>query len=187
MYATGKIYKVCVSGSEFIYIGSTKNTLEKRLGQHKDSVKSATQTKSACSILFEDGNKPYIELIENYPCNSKLELEKRERYWLEQHPSAVNKNTPTRTWQERWLNNRDHNIEKHKEWLVANKESEAQKRKDIRAALTQEERTQLDKDSYARRRDTLLAKKKERVNCPICDKEMNRNSIYDHNKNIHPT
>ena len=40
-----------------------------------------------------------IVLIENYPCNSKNELERRERYWIE-NTDCVNKNIPTRSKKE---------------------------------------------------------------------------------------
>jgi hypothetical protein len=38
-------------------------------------------------------------LVENYSCNSKKELETRERYYIENN-ECVNKNMPTRTMKE---------------------------------------------------------------------------------------
>ena len=181
-YSQGKIYKVGVIGEEYCYIGSTTNTLTERMYNHKTNAKYERQKKTACCVLFEDGKIPYIELLESYPCESKLELEKRERYWLEQTLHAVNKNVPTQTWQERWEKNRELNLQKHREWLQAHKEEQSQKQKEKRLALSEEDRKAKDKAEYDKRKETALAKKKEKVRCPVCDKEMNRNSLWTHKK-----
>ena len=187
MYSTGKIYKVCADGFDKVYVGSTRNTLKTRLNYHKDNHKSISQNKTACCVLFEDDRKPYIELIENYPCASKKELEARERYWLEQTPNAVNKNIPTQTWQERHEKNKEHNAKMHKAWQEANKEQESLKQKNRRLALTEEERKQKDKNDYEKTKEVRSARKKERVICPECQCEFSRHSLTKHRNNAHIT
>ncbi len=74
-YSKGKIYKVIDNTNNNIYIGSTVEPLNKRLNGHKNS---------SCSSKKIIKNGDYkIELIENYKCNNKLELRKREQYWIE--------------------------------------------------------------------------------------------------------
>ena len=71
-YKQGKIYAIRSPNTDKYYIGSTATTLCKRFYQHKTK---SNDTSSAEIIAF--GNA-YIELIELYPCNSKMELNKRE-------------------------------------------------------------------------------------------------------------
>ena len=179
-YANGKIYKVCLVQEEMCYIGATCDTLIKRMSRHRNSAKYENQRKTACCALFEMGI-PYIELIENFPCSSKAELEARERYWVEQTTGALNKNIPTRTWQERVAGRREEIALKNKEWQIANRESVARKQKERRDRMTAEERKAKDKAEYAKRREVMLEKKKERTTCE-CGKEMNRNSLWTHKK-----
>jgi hypothetical protein len=93
-YHNGKIYKlVCeITGEQ--YIGSTCQRLSKRLHDHVQYVKGGNRKYSSHGIIERGQYK--ICLIENYKCDSKLELEKRERYFVETM-DCINKNIPTRT------------------------------------------------------------------------------------------
>ena len=96
-YANGKVYRLVNNVDEKFYIGSTCNPLHKRKNRHKrDAVKSPTQPvyKHLNIIGWENVE---IILIESFPCNSKAELEARERYWIELMKPALNKAIPTRT------------------------------------------------------------------------------------------
>ena len=181
-YNKSKIYKLFVKGAEELpYIGSTVSPLTQRLSHHKHQAITPTQTKTASCQMFEDGNEVEIELLENYPCNSKTELETRERYWLEQFPEAININTPTRTWKERWIKNRDHNIAKHKEWLKANADHVAEYRERRKEIEKTQEKARYDAGYKAKRSEA----KKVQVECPVCKKTMNKNSLWEHNKKLH--
>jgi len=104
-YQNGKIYKLINSQTNKIYIGSTCRTLNRRLISHKFHYLSWKDDENKQSYvtsyeLFELGHVT-IELIELYPCNSKVELHSRERYWINQNINiVVNKCIPTRTRQE---------------------------------------------------------------------------------------
>ena len=63
-----------------------------------------------------EGGNYKIVLVENYPCNSKEELLKRERYFIENN-ECVNRNVPTRTNKEYWVDYRVLNAEKLKQYL----------------------------------------------------------------------
>jgi hypothetical protein len=99
-FENGKIYKLFSKNqSDKVYIGSTCSTLERRKQGHKNNYKSYLNNKycyvSSFDIIhFDDAD---IVLIENYPCNSKDELHKRERYYIENTANCVNRFIPTRT------------------------------------------------------------------------------------------
>ena len=84
-YQNGKIYKIIyLKEPNKIYIGSTIRTLEKRFLQHCSQAKINDENNKITIYNFhmflnKHSNDDFnIELIENYPCNSKNELEDRE-------------------------------------------------------------------------------------------------------------
>ena len=86
-YNNGKIYKIINFTNDKIYIGSTTSSLSKRLSEHKKVGRKNDLHKPFYKDLFENIGKEYFEilLIEEYPCNSKLELERREYEIIQQH------------------------------------------------------------------------------------------------------
>jgi ribosomal protein L12E/L44/L45/RPP1/RPP2 len=74
----GKIYKIVSEGGT--YIGSTISTIEKRFKEHQQSFKQYKAKKGKYMTSFELlGDKDVrIELVLNYPCNSKAELQLEE-------------------------------------------------------------------------------------------------------------
>ena len=72
-YKNGKIYSIRFYNSNHIYIGSTTQSLSARLGGHKNG-----NTKSVKhhidNICDGNWNECYIELIENFECKNKEEL-----------------------------------------------------------------------------------------------------------------
>ena len=77
-YKMGKIYKII--GNDLTYIGSTTESLNKRLQRHRQYVKDNRYCSS--SKVLDNGNEK-IELIELYPCENKKELIEREQYWCD--------------------------------------------------------------------------------------------------------
>ena len=73
-YENAKIYKLWCIETDLIYIGSTCNPLYKRFYDHK----RPTGNRCNSTKLFELSNDVKIELIEEYPCKNKMELNKRE-------------------------------------------------------------------------------------------------------------
>ncbi len=71
-----KIYKIVDNSSDLIYIGSTCESLNKRLRGHEMNYKSFKSGKSRFTTSFKilDNNNYKIELIKLYPCINKQEL-----------------------------------------------------------------------------------------------------------------
>ena len=123
-YSKTVIYKIFCKDSNITdtYIGHTTN-FNKRKNQHKHCCNS---------IKYNENNKRYnlkvyqyirenggwdnwsMIMIEEYSCNSKLEAEKRERYFIEELKATLNIVIPTRTKKEY---NKDYR-EKKKEYDI---------------------------------------------------------------------
>ena len=202
VYSEGKIYKLSIPGAEeFSYIGSTIQQLELRLSRHKSSAKSNNIYKFSSSILFEEDNIVEITLIEAYPCANKQELLARERYWLEKFPDAINKNTPIQTREERRKIQSEEALKRyhalkesdpeefkaradlHKEWIKNNQVHIAEYNAEYRPIRIEKEKARYAAGYGAIRNE----RKKEKGKCDICNKEMNKNSIWAHKKSVHPT
>ena len=62
-----------------------------------------------------------MELLENYPCNNKYELETRERYHIENN-ECINRMIPTRTSKEWRDDNKEIIKENKKIYAINNRE-----------------------------------------------------------------
>tara|TARA_R110000823_G_scaffold296115_1_gene416158 strand:- start:2308 stop:2814 length:507 start_codon:yes stop_codon:yes gene_type:complete len=115
-YQKSKIYKIT---SEQLpgkcYIGSTVQPLKRRFSAHRGHYKAylkGTRHKGSAYIIicYADAK---ITLIEDFPCECKKELEKREgvimRCYMEDNEldDVVNKNIAGRTDKQRRIDNRD--------------------------------------------------------------------------------
>jgi len=120
IYFTGKIYAIKCNETDDVYIGSTIQTLKERLRCHKRDMKRWKNGKRRYTTSFEivKYDSCYIELLEMYPCNSKEELLKKEKEYMESI-ECVNKCRPFRTDEEK--------KEYGKEYYEANKEKNKQK------------------------------------------------------------
>ena len=103
-YSKSIIYKICCKDPEIkdIYIGSTTN-FTKRKNQHKREVKSEGRQQSKYKIYQFIKNNGYWEnwdmvMIEEYKdCESKLQLEKREREYYDLLKPTLNSQLPNKT------------------------------------------------------------------------------------------
>lgn len=95
-YMKGQIYKLVNDIDDEIYIGSCIN-LAKRLASHKCAAKTRVNQPVYKHLNAIGWENIRIILIESFQCTSKLELLKRERYWIEKLKPSLNKNVPTRT------------------------------------------------------------------------------------------
>jgi hypothetical protein len=120
-YTKGKIYRLVCNTTGNQYIGSTTQSLSQRLGGHKKDYKrflegKITKQVSSFSILCE--NNCEMILIEDYPCENKNQLERRERHFIET-VQCVNKYKPAQTKEELKeyrQKYRQENLEKITEW-----------------------------------------------------------------------
>ena len=123
-YQNGKIYKLV--GNGLTYYGSTCDELYKRLYNHKKK-----NNKCKSKLLFDSGDKVEIILVEKFPCNDKIELQQRERYYIENN-ECINKQIPTRTLKEYRDDNKDKIKQREKEWRENNKDKIKEKLKEYR-------------------------------------------------------
>jgi len=96
-YSKGKIYKIISDHCELPYIGSTIDSLEDRLDEHQRWYKkwinngkkrtSGEYCSSAGILQYDDAR---IELVKNYPCNSKKELREYEGTFQQIGVNCVN-------------------------------------------------------------------------------------------------
>jgi len=90
-YSLGKIYRIINPNNIKYYIGSTILPLEKRLEQHKRAKVSydkgnKSSRKLASFELLEGGS---IELIKNYPCKTRTQLQKEEGEMIRNHKESI--------------------------------------------------------------------------------------------------
>lgn len=122
-FENGKIYKIVSDLTDKIYIGSTILPLNERLNLHKNKYKTYIDGKYHYVTSFEliklDSYR--IELIENFPCNNKYDLEQREAFYIRQHEELCsNKVIPHRTSKEYRNDNKDKISERYKQIYLEN-------------------------------------------------------------------
>ncbi len=124
-YHNGKIYTIRSHQTEKFYIGSTCLPLCKRLYKHRDNKTTFDNGTgfylSSFEILKYDDH--YIELLEEYKCKNKQQLEKREGELIRLHKNnCVNINVAGRNIKEWRQDNKEHIKEIYKIWCNNNKE-----------------------------------------------------------------
>jgi len=123
-YENGKIYLVkCKYDDELVYVGSTFQTLDERLRNHR--------TGKRCSLyqyVNNDWDNWYIELYEDYPCKNKYILEKRETE-VQREIANINKQLARRTKKEYNQDNRDKLLEKKKKYHHDNRDKILEQKK----------------------------------------------------------
>lgn len=128
-YQNGKIYKITCIENNLVYYGSTCMPLRKRLSGHRRSYKQFLKGNYDYVTSFDiiKYNTAKIELVEDFKCETKLDLHKREQYYIENN-DCVNKCIPAKQKltnpKEYYQEYRDKNKEKllkyHKEWRTGN-------------------------------------------------------------------
>ena len=142
-YSKGKIYRLV--GGGLVYYGSTVNELRFRLRQHK-CPSSICRSK----LLFETGDKVEIVLVEYFPCENKMELTARERWYIENN-ECVNKIIPTRTDAEYYQDNKNKIIKQTNQYYHTNKDY---------CKIKQKERyDKTKKEQYNKNRERLLERR----------------------------
>ncbi len=95
----GIIYKIVCNETGEVYYGSTQQSLNKRMSNHKSKCKCWKETNgrdyTTSFQIIERGNYSY-SLIETVECEDRRQLEARERYYIENN-ECVNEKIPCRT------------------------------------------------------------------------------------------
>ena len=122
-YKNGKIYCIRSHQTDDIYIGSTTSPLYKRFYNHKSGYNSwkKGERNYTSSYSIMGYNDAYIELIEEYPCENRNQLNMKEGEYIRKM-KCVNVSQAGRTEEEirqqgneRGKRYRENNIEKVKE------------------------------------------------------------------------
>jgi len=127
-YKKGLIYTIRSPHTDNIYIGSTCQRLSKRLYAHKSNFRKYKNgaTKYITSYKILEFGDAYIELLESYPCNNKIELCKREGEVIREYKNiCVNKYIAGKTLKKYYQENK----EQVKQYYQENKEQIKEKKK----------------------------------------------------------
>jgi hypothetical protein len=178
-----KIYTIrCKTNKFFVYVGSTCQSLDKRWDNHKQNSK---QKISKGRLLFKtiaDNSgftNFYIELHENYPCNNKEELLKREGEDTREIGN-MNSQIPGRTSKQWYLDNRDIRLAKNHEYYINNLGDFKEKSKKYREE-TKEHKKEHDKEYYEKNKESILKRQATPVVCE-CGCTINHNKLSRHKK-----
>jgi hypothetical protein len=183
-YSKGKVYSIRSKMTDGIYIGSTTQSLSQRMAEHRSQYKTGLNVTTSEHICkYPDA---YIELIENYPCNSQEELNKREGEIQREYDNRVNIQISGRTRNEYYKDNFDYFKDKSKKYQEEHKEELKEYNKKYQEEHKEELKEQkagyykdnLDyfKDKaanyYEEHKDELIEKTKQyRINNPDCRKK----------------
>ena len=182
----GKIYQIVDVGYNKCYIGSTCETLSRRMARHREHYKKHLEGNcrkhERSMMLFDEFGLENckIELIKEFPCNNRAELEREEgKEILNNIDKCVNKNVVGRTPKEYYKDNqarllqnkREHrinNIEQYKEkdrrYNEKNKDKISEKRKN-NYEKNKEAINERNKENYRKHRDKYLAQQKQPFHC----------------------
>jgi predicted GIY-YIG superfamily endonuclease len=133
MYPRAKIYKLTCEDGHYYY-GSSCNELRVRFQQHKQDSRKHPTRHCYSHIITLGWDKVKIVLVEEFPCESKLELRKREDSFIRpclSDPFCLNRDRAYAS------------DEDNREWFRTNRNWELKKKSD--------------EESYQRRKDALLA------------------------------
>ena len=158
-YQRGKIYTVrCRYDDNLIYVGSTIDKLAKRMAGHR-----IHEDCSLYQLVNGDWGNWYIELYEEYPCDNKEQLIKREGEVMREF-ATVNRRIAGRTIQEYYEDNRDYILEYKKKYYEDNRDEFRDKNKKY----------------YNDNHDKILEKIKEKCKCDVCGVEITKKYLKKH-------
>ena len=155
-YTKSKIYKITCNITGLTYYGSTVNPISKRISQHRTKFKAGNLKCSSRQVLV-GGDYDY-SLVEEFSCENKDQLHKRERFYIENN-DCVNAEIPGRTQKEY--------IEQNKDKISANSKKYHEQNKDKISAQR--------KEHYEQNKDKILAHNKEYF-------EQNKDKISEYQK-----
>ena len=153
-YNNGKIYCIRNNITDDIYVGSTTQPLSKRMAKHRqDSRREIKMHRPFYLKVNELGiDNFYIELIENYPCESLEQLRKREGHYIRKM-GTLNQQIAGRTCKELL----EQNKEKVKEYFKEYSKEYREKQRNIKEWVEQnkEKVKQYDKEYREQNKDKI--------------------------------
>ena len=154
-YSKGLIYKLCCKDTSIkeIYVGSTTNFTQRKRS-HKSDCNNTIRKQynfKVYQFIRENGGWDNWDmvLIEYFPCETELELGRKEEYWKQELQSSLNSYKPPM-------------YETKKEYQEAKKEQIAEYRQ-----ATKERKKDTNKEWYEKNKEKLLEKQKQKITC-VC-------------------
>ena len=182
-FKNGKIYSIRNWVDDDIYVGSTTQTLSKRMQTHRGNVYSEKCWNYRLYQKMREIGKEhfYIELIEKYECNDIEELRKKEGEWIRKI-GTINQLVAGRTKQENYIENKDRILAKQKEYNNNHKEQkqeyDKQRREDKREEISdkakqkyennkeyQNQQKARSSNSYYKNKEEIRAKMNAKCHC----------------------
>ena len=179
------VYKIsCIDENikEF-YIGSTDN-LKERITCHKSRYNCNNNNTKIYKFIRENGGLSNWEInpIEIFSFLTEEELRQHEQFYIDEYKPQLNcvraylspeqKNIDHKNRTKKYYeNNKDAIYKWNRQYQIKNKEKTIEYKK----------------KSYAKHAQEYAKKRKEKANCPHCNKEMLKMNISRHIKKIHPT
>jgi|TARA_R110000868_G_scaffold362755_1_gene625010 hypothetical protein len=162
-YSQGKIYSIRSYLTDDVYYGSTCQKLSDRLAGHKKHYKRWLLNKGRDNYssfrIFEKDIDAYIELVENYSCNSRIELCKKEGEVIRANV-CVNKCIAGRTIKEWYKDNKEQILEQMKQYNQNNKEVISKYNKQYRQD-NKEELVEFKQQWYQDNKEVILVERKQ--------------------------
>jgi len=163
-YANGKIYTIRSHQTDKFYIGSTTQKLSKRLVGHRTKFKcwkNGTIKYKTSSFEILQYDDYYIELLEEFPCANKMELDRREGFYIrENRDICVNCFVAGRTIKEYYEDNKDKIKKREAQYRNDNKEK-ISKRMTLYYQNNKEKLVQYSKNN----REQIHLRHKQKITC----------------------
>jgi hypothetical protein len=206
-YKRGMIYTIRnITDDTLIYVGSTINTLPKRFDGHKQKCKNGSKIKLYNYITDNNWSDWYIELYENFPCNNKNELERKEGQVIREI-GTINKRIEGRTKKEYDEDNKEKRKEYFNKWYEDNKEIKKKYCEDNAEKISErmkkyrqenveiisermkkyyednaEKISEKSKEYYENNKEKVKERMSERVCCDICGTFLTKGSLRRHQR-----
>ena len=155
-FQNGKIYAIRSYLTEQIYIGSTTQPLSVRFGEHKRHMDCSSR-----EIL--NFNDAFIELLQEFPCANKMQLNKKEGEYI-RSMECINKNIAGRTQSEHYKDNKEHFQQYKKQYYVENKDEILEQQKH-RYQDNKQEILEQQKKYYVDNKQEINEKHNQKYNC----------------------
>lgn len=171
-YQNGLVYKLCCNDPQItdFYVGSCCN-FSRRKSTHKTACTNENVKDYHYPVYqfirLNGGWKNWSMIeLEKYTCNSKRELEKREREVMQELKATLNKSVPTRSPNERYEDNKETILQYHKEYYHEHKI----------------EHSEYCKQYYQNNREKLRELNKLKAECSVCGKMVKKKYLKSHQK-----
>jgi len=176
-YSKSKIYILRSSQTDKVYVGSTIQSLKERLRQHKKSLKRGSCITSSKIVCYDDVE---IVLLEDYPCNSKAELSKKEGEYIREL-NCVNIRVAGRTKEQYRIDNKEQTAktvkmyyEKHKDKIL---KYAKEYRNENKEKIAEYQRTYKEKN-----KEKLQQKQKQEIFCYACKCNVRKYRLKRHQR-----